>query len=747
MTQNANFQVEIQHSSKHLARLDAPQVHYLLLDIQPGEQMPKVRLPVNLAIVFDCSTSMSGPRLDAVRSAVLAILEDMKPEDRASVVAFSDQAEVIVSPDQAKDPSVARARLSTIQAEGGTEIGQGLIVGMKEIRRNYSREGVNHIVLFSDGHTYGDEELCMEIASEAADQGITINTVGIGTDWSDRLLNNLATETGGYVTFLSAPNAVTDLLRTLYDSMIASSLQIDGALGEQVDLRSAFRIQPRPEKLDNSFPMTLGHLPRDGKLRLLLELVVQPIMELHELTLAHLNASGDLPGLESESLDVFVEISLPISDEPDPNPPPDDITSALNIIFFCRTREIARHETERGQVTQAIRRLKNLGIQLAASGKLELANAALYEGARLIRTQRWAADDPRQFTSKIQTRDIRTTLESVFSLTEHLLRTGNITLVLDLPLTPIMAMYDAQQIELALLNLVTNAILAMPEGGALDVSLKEDNENLVIIIRDNGVGIPEGKIGRIFDPFFTTKLEGDGTSLGLSVSYGIVSRHGGRIEVESEVGVGTTFIVSLPLRVGSLEEQLKVINILLDPDVRELVELLLMRRMGVDRLRARWPPDLFFSREDIDQLTDFYKEMASASRTFSLTLINIDQFEEFVERYGQDAGDHILENLSAMLRSMSKEHVVVFRSLLDEFCIATEKNSLGGAKMMADQIRKSARKVTAQVSGGSSTSPISVTIGLAFYPDHGSNLEELCRTAKYALFVGKARGGDCIVPP
>ena len=161
----------------------------------------------------------------------------------------------------------------------------------------------------------------------------------------------------------------------------------------------------------------------------------------------------------------------------------------------------------------------------------------------------------RQSTPEMQTRDMRATLESVFRLTEYLVRKGNVTLVPDLPPTSVMATYDPQQIEQVLINLVTNAVQAMPDGGTLDVSLKENDDNLDITMRDSGVGIPEENVVRIFDPFFTTKPEGEGTGLGLSVSYGIVSRHRGHIEVESEVGIGTTFIVSLPLQADSLEEQ------------------------------------------------------------------------------------------------------------------------------------------------------------------------------------------------
>lgn len=204
--------------------------------------------------------------------------------------------------------------------------------------------------------------------------------------------------------------------------------------------------------------------------------------------------------------------------------------------------------------------IKGLAEELAEEGDLD---EFAVDGLKTIRDSASKANTivsdllkfARQSTPELQTRDMGATLESVFRLTEYLIRKGNVTLVPDLPLTSVMATYDAQQIEQVLINLVTNAVQAMPEGGTLDVSLKEHDDSLVITMRDSGVGIPEENIVRIFDPFFTTKPEGEGTGLGLSVSYGIVSRHRGVIEVESEVGIGTTFIVTLPLQVDSLEEQ------------------------------------------------------------------------------------------------------------------------------------------------------------------------------------------------
>jgi signal transduction histidine kinase len=107
---------------------------------------------------------------------------------------------------------------------------------------------------------------------------------------------------------------------------------------------------------------------------------------------------------------------------------------------------------------------------------------------------------------------------------------------------------DRQQLTQVFLNIVLNALDAMPKGGELGVSLRNtrDREFVAVKISDTGVGIPEQKINEIFDPFFTTKKDGAGTGLGLSVSVGIVRKHGGDIQVSSVENKGTTFTVLLP---------------------------------------------------------------------------------------------------------------------------------------------------------------------------------------------------------
>jgi signal transduction histidine kinase len=104
---------------------------------------------------------------------------------------------------------------------------------------------------------------------------------------------------------------------------------------------------------------------------------------------------------------------------------------------------------------------------------------------------------------------------------------------------------DPDQIKQVLVNIITNAVQAMPEGGKLLIGAREKNKFLEVEVTDTGCGIPQESIDKIFDPLFTTKAKGIG--LGLAVCKSIIDRHEGNIAVKSKVGEGTTFNIKLPL--------------------------------------------------------------------------------------------------------------------------------------------------------------------------------------------------------
>lgn len=139
-------------------------------------------------------------------------------------------------------------------------------------------------------------------------------------------------------------------------------------------------------------------------------------------------------------------------------------------------------------------------------------------------------------------------INQTLNLMHHLLEKGKvdaqITVLSD---QPSRIAGNTGEMEQVFLNLIINALQAMPEkGGRLNIEIDRIDEQVVIRLQDSGEGIPEENLPRVFDPFFTTREESGGTGLGLSIIFGIVEKHAGRIEVDSEVGQGTTFTLRFP---------------------------------------------------------------------------------------------------------------------------------------------------------------------------------------------------------
>lgn len=145
--------------------------------------------------------------------------------------------------------------------------------------------------------------------------------------------------------------------------------------------------------------------------------------------------------------------------------------------------------------------------------------------------------------------DIISVVKDSINLIANQLKVNNISLNQDINDGTLYVKGNRNKLEQVFINIMVNAIQAMEEGGTLSISVKPDmdNKHVLIKISDTGHGIPEEEIGKIFDPFFTTKHRGEGTGLGLSVSKSLIEEHRGEIEVESKVGVGSTFTVKLPL--------------------------------------------------------------------------------------------------------------------------------------------------------------------------------------------------------
>ena len=148
--------------------------------------------------------------------------------------------------------------------------------------------------------------------------------------------------------------------------------------------------------------------------------------------------------------------------------------------------------------------------------------------------------------------DLHTVVDRCLLLLRHPVELGGVQLQEDLPENLPLLNCDPAQLEQVFLVLIANALDAMPRGGNLWLQARfhEQQNEIEIRMRDDGAGIPPDVLPQLFEPFFTTKERGHGVGLGLAITRGIVERHGGRIEVQSVLGKGTTFIITLPAASG-----------------------------------------------------------------------------------------------------------------------------------------------------------------------------------------------------
>ena len=151
----------------------------------------------------------------------------------------------------------------------------------------------------------------------------------------------------------------------------------------------------------------------------------------------------------------------------------------------------------------------------------------------------------RQDAEEMGETDIHEGIESTLTITHNRLK-NRITVHKEFGEIPKIRCYPGQ-LNQVFMNLLTNAADAIEGEGEVWIKTRVDGDKVKISVRDNGCGIPDDTLPKIFDPFVTTKPVGSGTGLGLAVSHQIIERHGGSITVDSEVGKGTEFVLTLPV--------------------------------------------------------------------------------------------------------------------------------------------------------------------------------------------------------
>lgn len=396
------IRVNALYSRSYLPPLNEPQLLYIKLDFQAPENVREIPPPtLNIALVLDRSTSMQGPRLDMVKTTAIELTRQLKPQDILSIIAFSDRADVLLQASTQIDQSRVENAIRLLQAGGGTEIYQGLRAGYNEIQRYYQSRFVNHIILITDGRTYGDEEHCLRLTDQARKQGIGISGLGIGHEWNDSFIDQITSRTGGDTVYVARPKHIQDFLSQKFSRLgqtYAENVVLSIEPNPQAKLLSAFRLQPEAGPIElNGGHLLLGSIPKKAALSVLLEFRVESIASQNgRISITRGYTQFSIPGANLQTHKRRLHLHREISTRNEPDLPQPEIMQALSKLTLYHLQEKAQHDVKAGKFQEATQRLQNLATHLLAQGETELAQTVMIEARNIYHTHALSAEGSKQ---------------------------------------------------------------------------------------------------------------------------------------------------------------------------------------------------------------------------------------------------------------------------------------------------------------------------------------------------------------
>jgi len=389
-----NVKIDVKFSRTALHRSKDPQLLYALVDISCEKNYePRDLPPIHICIIVDRSLSMRGERLNMVRSNIMKMIRRLKTTDVVSVVTFSDRAEVLVPPGEIQDANRFESLIYRIEPFGATEIYQGLELGFEVFRRYAGRSNsLKHLLLITDGHTYGDEERCYELAERANLEGVAINVLGIGHEWNDKFIDRLTSISGGSSVFIRHQEDLADFIEQKIHSLnltYARRMEFRLELPDDVRLGYAFKIVPDVGAVTGEFPIQLGALEYSRKTSVILEFEIDSSLKLDpEALIARGKVVLEVPSRIIPFERVWFELRRPLRSDWVKEKVPTDILNAMSKLSLYRLQEKAREEALSGNISGASTHLKYLATRLMASGNVGLAQSALLEVEHLEKYQK-----------------------------------------------------------------------------------------------------------------------------------------------------------------------------------------------------------------------------------------------------------------------------------------------------------------------------------------------------------------------
>jgi Ca-activated chloride channel homolog len=380
--------------------INTQQLVYVLVDAIPGAGMAQVQMPLNLSLVLDKSGSMQGKKIENLRQAAKLVVERLGSQDTISIVAFSDRKYLIAESQIVSDKEELKRRIDRIRDGGGTAISGGLGQGLAELDKALSPDRVSRVLLLTDGQTFGDEKQCKKQAKEAGAKGIVVNALGLGEDWNEDLLDDIAEASGGVADFIDSPDRIVEFFERAVKSMqdtVVQNAQMVLRLANGITPRQVWQVLPMISNLgyrplsDRDVQVALGELEKGQPRSLLVELLVGP-RPAGSYRIAQAEVSYDVPGLklagEKVKADILLEFTADMVKAKQYNP---DVMNIVEKVTAFKLQTRALEEAKLGNVTGASQKLRAAATRLLEMGEEELAKSALEEAENLEKTGQMSA--------------------------------------------------------------------------------------------------------------------------------------------------------------------------------------------------------------------------------------------------------------------------------------------------------------------------------------------------------------------
>ena len=386
--------VILKSSQKTIPPSQESQLLYCLFDVNCNVQPEQtVNSPMAIALVVDTSTSMAGDRLDSVKRCLLALIQQLNKDDYFCVIGFNDRAQVVVPLVQAEKFRPEEEQITRMATTGGTELYQGLHTAYSCLMAKEADHCRMHMVIFTDGNTYGDEADCLRLAKNAAEKKVVISAFGFGNEWNDVFLDRLTAITGGETRFVAKSNNLEQYFQIKLSSLgtlFSQSVKLSFSHRKDVKVNYAFRLKPDAAPIEIADEMVLGNVPFKGKLTVILELIL-PVMD---MTQKNLRLGQGFVTIESPFWDSqirsFFNYKIDISTQERDERPIAEIANALAVLTMYRIQDRARQDVADGKSDLAVAKLDYLIKHLKGLGHFAFAQEVEKERESIVRIGKYS---------------------------------------------------------------------------------------------------------------------------------------------------------------------------------------------------------------------------------------------------------------------------------------------------------------------------------------------------------------------